>query len=256
MRFPAEQSALVTTQRIGPRCIRTLPEIGRGCPMQLTEVSIIGIRSAVIQLRHPTEPLTVLLFPMIHMGKPTFYRNVTRLLRQCDVVVAEGIDRPSSTGYAYVLAARLTLQHGARQLVRQDIDYEALGIPVIWPDTCWGGSGRMGGLGLLGWLDVVLFTPVLAIAMLMGGRNWLLKLRLEISDNSEVRAPFLDHVLRVARDADLLDALDQVLVDWHGRPATIAVVYGAAHMPAVVPHLTERHGFRARGGEWLDVITF
>jgi hypothetical protein len=224
--------------------------------MQLIEVSIIGVRSAAIQLRHRTEPLTVLLFPMIHMGRPAFYRDVARRLRQCDVVVAEGLDRPSSTGYAYVLAARLTLQYGARQLGTQDIDYETLGIPVIWPDTRRGCQGRRDGLGFLGWLDVVLLTPVLMVAMLLGGRNRLLRLPLEVNDNSEFRLPILDSVLRVSRDEDLLAALDQVLDEWRGRAATIAVVYGAAHMTAVVPHLTERHGFRPRRGEWLDVISF
>src|SRR5439155_5736896 len=48
------------------------PEAGwRGRPhMQITEVSVIGVRSAVIELRRPGSPLRYVLFPMIHMGQP------------------------------------------------------------------------------------------------------------------------------------------------------------------------------------------
>ena len=40
------------------------------------------------------------------------------------------------------------------------------------------------------------------------------------------------------------------------QPADIAVVYGAAHMPALIRHLQSRYGFRPRAADWLTVFDF
>jgi hypothetical protein len=223
--------------------------------MQLTELSVIGLRSAVIDLESRKSPLRFRLFPMIHMGVPAFYRQVTERLGNCGIIVAEGWDRPSSTGAAYALATRLTRQYGAGDLVAQNIDYASFQVPVVWPDGHPCGDHRQ-GLGALGWLDLVWFTPILTVSMLVGGRDWLLRQRLDINDNTEVRLRLFHTLLLEQRDTQLLEALEAIL-DRHSRDSlTVAVVYGAAHMPAVVHCLRERHGYHTRNGEWLSVIDF
>ena len=45
--------------------------------MQLVEVSNAGVRSAVITLEAAGTPVRIVLFPMIHLGTPDYYRAVT-----------------------------------------------------------------------------------------------------------------------------------------------------------------------------------
>ncbi|MFE3188257.1 hypothetical protein ACFXHA_04560 [Nocardia sp. NPDC059240] len=223
--------------------------------MQITEYSVFGLRSAIIELRARGKPLTFRLFPMIHIGKPEFYREVGERLRECDLVVAEGWDMPSSTGMAIMLAMRLTFQRAAWQLVHQDIDYEALGIPTLWPDA-QSSHSRRERLDLLSFLDLVLMIPFYVVVMALGGRGWLLRNRFEINDNSEIRmrsrrmTEFAIH----DRDADLVSTLSQVYEERHDRREIVAVVYGAAHMPAVINALNARFGYRAVGAEWMTVF--
>jgi hypothetical protein len=226
--------------------------------MQFTEVSVQGIRSAVTILRHPETPLRFILFPMLHIGGPEFYAAVARRLRSCDLIVAEGYDGPSSVGLAYAWATRLTRQRAAGPLVHQDIDYASLGVPTVWPEELTA-PGRRNRMRLTGWLDVALLAPALTVSMAVGGRGRLLSRTLEVSDDTEPRLPgsFLTRWLIHERDTQLVESLVGICAARGGEPIDVAVVYGAAHMPAVVRGLSERCGYRARrGGEWLTVIDF
>jgi hypothetical protein len=69
--------------------------------------------------------------PVIHIGRPDYYRSVAERLARCHLIVAETYDGPSSTGLAYALALRLTRQRRGGKLVHQDIDYAKLGVPTV-----------------------------------------------------------------------------------------------------------------------------
>jgi hypothetical protein len=71
--------------------------------MQIIEVSVVGVRSAVITLTRRDSPMRFVLFPMIHLGTPGFYRAVTSRLGNCFLVVAEGIRGTSATGSVLTL---------------------------------------------------------------------------------------------------------------------------------------------------------
>jgi hypothetical protein len=81
--------------------------------MQIIEVSDLGVRSAVIWLQRRETPMRFVLFPMLHLGTPSFYAEVTRRLRACDLVVAEGIRGRSIQASALTLTYRLS--GGARR---------------------------------------------------------------------------------------------------------------------------------------------
>jgi hypothetical protein len=55
------------------------------------------------------------------------------------------------------------------------------------------------------------------------------------------------------RDERLTRRLTWVHEEHSHRPVTVAVVYGAAHMPAVVDHLRAEFRHFVRGSEWLVV---
>jgi hypothetical protein len=188
------------------------------------------------------------------MGRPDFYREVAERLRACDLIVAEGADAASSTGMAYVIALKATRQWGANGLVHQDIDYGALGVPVVWPENLVKAKRRRHRMLWIEWFGVVLLTPALIIASAVGGRDYLLRRNLEISDDHEVRLRFLSKWIIDERDAQLIAALTDVHERRCAEPIVVAVVYGAAHMPAVVRALTNL-GYRARSAEWVTVFS-
>jgi hypothetical protein len=224
--------------------------------VQITEVSIVGVRSVVAVFKHRSTPLRFVILPTIHFGRPEYYRQMADRLARCQLVVAEQYDGPSSTGLAYVTALRLTLQRRDGTLVHQDIDYQALGVPTVWPE----GEllpGRHRRLPWLGWLDLVLLVPLLTVSMAVGGRQWLLRRNFEINDNSEpriFRSSFLNRAVLEERDVQLVDAVTSIHEERSGQAIEVAIVYGAAHMPAVIQTLG-RLGYRPqRGAEWLLAI--
>ncbi|MFI6041746.1 hypothetical protein ACIA8C_08930 [Nocardia sp. NPDC051321] len=221
--------------------------------MQITEFSVFGLRSSVIDLRVRGNPLTFRLFPMVHIGQRRYYQEVADRLRECDLIVSEGTDTPSSTGLAVVLAMRLTFQRSARDLVHQDIDHASLGVPVVWPDAL-SRHNRRRRAAVLSLLDVMLLTPFYVVVMAFGGRNWLLRTRFEVYDNSEVRLRFMNKTLLRDRDKALVSALAGIHQERQGRREVVGIVYGAAHMPAVIEALSTQFGYRAVGADWLAVF--
>jgi hypothetical protein len=227
--------------------------------MQITEVSVVGVRSAVVALKRSQTPLRFILFPMIHIARPAFYQQVAERLAKCQLIVAEGYDGPSSTGLAYATALRITRQRGAVQLVHQNVDFEALGVPVVWPENLVSSRSHWRRMPLIGWLDLVFLTPMLVVTMAVGGKGWLLRRNMEVSDDTEARmsGSLLTRWLIDERDDELLAALAEIHANRAAEPIDVAVVYGSAHLPAVVRGLAERFGYHPqRGGEWLTAIDF
>ena len=58
------------------------------------------------------------------------------------------------------------------------------------------------------------------------------------------------------RDALLVRALEAIHEQRSQEPISVAVVYGAAHMPAVARALAARYGYRLVGAEWVTVFPF
>src|SRR5689334_23267424 len=156
--------------------------------MQLTEMSATGFRTSVAVFRRPAGGLRWVVVPTIHMGHADYYWAIWQRLRSCQAVVAEIWDGPSSTGLVYANAMRLARQRASRDLVAQDIDYGALGVPIIFPDEHLappaGPDRRMSREERLA---ATVMTPILALHMaLTGDGDWLGNASLEIHDHTEV----------------------------------------------------------------------
>ena len=232
--------------------------------MQLIEVSVTGVRSAVITLRHRESPLVFVLVPMLHLGTDAFYQEVAERLSRCDLVVAEGVGGRSVVLTALTLAYRLPGRRRRLGLVMQHIDLAGLGVPVIRPDMT-AGEFR------LGWRDVpvlqrtlvVCLAPAVAVAFWLVGTRRMLARYANLDDlpdqiQSQVRdqAGELEELLVDRRDGLLILALDTIYDEHRNEPMTVAVVYGAGHMPAVVHHLAAAYGYRPREANWLTVFDF
>lgn len=223
-----------------------------------------GVRSAVITLRAPGKPQRIVLVPMLHLGAPGFYADVTARLGRCEVVLAEGIRERSVIARALTISYRLPGRRGRLGLVEQRIDYSSLLAEVITPDL----TGRQLRAG---WRAVPVLQrgALLLLAPLVGAFFWLLGTKrmmaryaatedlpdavdLMLRDNAKE----LTELLLDRRDALLAAALDEVLAARLDEAIDIAVVYGAEHMRALTRYLAARYGFRPRSAEWLTVFDF
>lgn len=221
-----------------------------GAAMQFIEASIIGLRSAVITLRHRTAKPRFMIFPMVHVGEQAFYDEVAARARQCQLIVAEGA--PSRFAPAQAWMARIRRDRMVDQL--NALDLEALGVPVRWevPDI-----SRSPTRSLRDRLN----DPAAAVALKLLGRYGS---PLDVSGVDQADAhdwdgedSFLGRILARSvlyrRDEQLIRVLSEIHRDRSTEPGTVAVVYGAAHAPAAVGHLTGTLRYYVEHAEWLTV---
>jgi hypothetical protein len=222
--------------------------------MQLTEMSVMGFRTSVTVFRRPAGGLRWVIIPTIHMGHADYYWAIWQRLRSCQAVIAEIWDGPSSTGMAYANAMRLARQRASRGLVPQDIDYGALGVPIIFPDDYLAPNAdpdrRMSREERL---TATVTTPILALHMaLTGDGDWFGNDPLEIHDDTEVPSDASD----IKREELLLGVMREIDGEFAAEDMEVAVVFGALHIPTVVRELTKL-GYRVRpGAQWLTAIDY
>lgn len=230
--------------------------------MQLIEVSLTGVRSAVITLEAAGTPVRFVLFPMIHLGTPDFYRSVTARLAECDLIVAEGIYGRSITVAELTLAYRLPARQRRLGLTLQKTGDARLGVPVIRPDIT--AQQFRAGWRSVPWLQrlaVACLVPPFALALALLGTRRTFSRYLNLDDlpdhlhgQAEQALPELTDLILDRRDALLVECLVSIH-DAH-QAGRVAVVYGAGHMPAVTREMFRRFGYRPRTAEWLTVFDF
>jgi hypothetical protein len=229
--------------------------------VQIIEVTALGLRSAALRLRRPRTPLEFLVVPMVHMANAGFYRDVTRLLRDVDIVVVEGVRGRSAVTTALTATYRV-LRWRRVELVRDNIPYANLGKPLVTPDLT-------AGEFMDEWRKVppiqraVMWPALLAfIAIrLVMPRGRLLRqvMGIELNDlPSDLDEALADdpmmQALTAERDRRLVEALGVLYDDRSHDGLTVAVVYGAAHVPAIVDCLVKR-GYYVRSADWLTAIS-
>lgn len=218
----------------------------------------------MITLRARDRKQRIVLFPMLHLGAPAFYEDVTARLGQCAVVLAEGIREESLIARALTTSYRLPVRRGRLGLVEQRIAYSSLSAEVIAPDMT-GRQLRAGwrAVPILQRASLPLLAPAMgAVFWLFGTRRMLARYAAaeDLPDAAEImlrdKAQALTELILDRRDALLAAALDEVLARPGDEATDIAVVYGAGHMPALTRYLVAKYGFRPREAEWLTVFDF
>lgn len=219
--------------------------------MQFIESSIVGVRSAAITLACRTSPMRFALFPMVHVAERSFYAQVTARVKKCAIIVAEGMPAGSAPVQEWMSQVRFD------DLVDQNnaLDLESLAIPIFWeavpppPDTR---AERLRNTA-----EDTFGAVALRILGRYGDPRGLPNLD-EADDHDDrweggrverwMRERIVDR-----RDDALNRRLTALHHEHHRRPFTVAVVYGAGHMPAVVEHLRAEFGYFVKEAEWLVV---
>jgi pheromone shutdown protein TraB len=182
------------------------------------------------------------------------------------VIVAEGVGGDSVLTRALGLAYRTTSGSKRLGLVVQDINIHELARAValiLRPDLS--GEQVRRGWRTVPWVQrlvVLTLVPVLAVGMRILGSRRVLGRFLATDDlptleDHAVREtlPALTKFIADDRDKMLADELVSILTTRADEDILVGVVYGAAHMTAVVEELA-LHGYRPRSAEWLTVFDF
>ncbi|MER7976009.1 hypothetical protein [Streptomyces sp. NPDC095817] len=230
--------------------------------MQIIEVTGYAVRSAVITMRRTGTPLEFVIFPMLHVASPTFYSQIRVRLRECDLVVVEGI-RGRSVGVSALTLAYRFAPRRRRNGLQEQRDARLLpeDVPVINPDvTAAEAIADLKELSRWTYALLMVAAPVMGLVFALRGPRAFLDEDLAVEDlpptlRAELMADDpLEHALTDRRDRRLLDALGEIHAERGDEPLRVAVVYGAGHVPAIVHGLRDRHGYRPREADWLTVL--
>jgi hypothetical protein len=201
----------------------------------------------------------VTLYPMIHIGEPAFYDAVYRAASQHDVVLVEGVrsavSRRLTRAYRWPARRhRLIVQPpfkpgpGGPRVVHADLsasefDVEWKRIP-LWIRAL-----------------VTLLIPLMALVLRWSGTRESLAAAVQMEDRksaSEILAwnpavAALHRTILEIRDQRLIERLAAILGEPAGDARSVAIVYGAAHMRAVLQEM-RRRGFHAVDSGWIDIF--
>lgn len=232
--------------------------------MRIVEVVGSTVRHAVMILRRRDTALQFMLVPMTHVACPEFYEQVRRRLSACDLIVAEGFQDRSWQVGVLTMAYRFMPRRRRNGLVLQD-DAMLLppGVPVVVPDvTAAQAVADLRALGRWRYWGLLVAAPVFgAVAAVRGPRMFLgrnLEVRIPVT-RAGVRMPHYDlgpvgRAMLERRDRHLIEALGQIHLQRQHESITVAVVYGAEHIPEVYASLLVHYGYRPGETEWLTAI--
>jgi len=227
--------------------------------LQLIETSALGVRSAWFRFACRDNGWSVSLYPMIHVGEPAFYEAVYRAAAAHDVVLVEGVRsavsrhltrtyRWSAKRYGLIVQPRFEAgPEGPRvvqaDLSRHEFDVEWKRIPL--------------------WIRALvnLMVPFVALALRWSGTRESLAATAELEDRKSQREILgwnpavgaLSRTILDVRDQRLLERLAAILAEPADEGRSVAIVYGAAHMRAVLKEL-RRRGFQVVDSGWFGIF--
>ena len=231
--------------------------------MQIIENGPLGLRSAVLRLQSRNASCSYLLFPMVHIGAPAFYDAVAARAAECDHILVEGVRHQlmavAGRMYDRVAASsrmRLTVQRVMVPALRPvkerivNIDMPPDQFQALWRrQPLWTRLFLPSLFRLVFWHSSKFGTRK-QVAQRMALE--LAPSRLEIlrmGDELE-----FTKLLRDRRDEYIVARLDEFHERHRNKTVTVAIIFGASHMRAIVRHLIDRHGYVATAGSWLTIF--
>lgn len=227
--------------------------------MDIIDAGLMGVRSVILPLRRAATPLVFTIYPMVHLAEPSFYAEISRRLRDHDLIVAEGVE--SRSGRSMTLAYRLAGGTARMGLVEQTRAVVEVGVPILWADMPGDEFARRWRKVPLGERLVVnSAAPVLGMYLRMFGSRELLARYLAVNDDTAIDnwrpESGLDKLVCDEREALLVTALGEIHEQRQHEPINVAIVYGADHALPVVRYLMASFGYVARKPEWVTVFEY
>ncbi len=228
--------------------------------MDIIDASDLGVRTVVLELRRRGTPCRFTIYPMIHVGEASFYREVASRLATHDLIVAEGIIGPSRATRLMTQVYRSKPLLDRLGLQVQSRDLYDVGVPVVFPDMTGPElDRRWGEIGLPERAMWSVLAPATRLYLDRFASREMLANHLHLDcDTLAIEEPSgfeLDEIVCDQRDALLCEAVTEIHTQRCEEDINVAVVYGAAHVAPLVNHLRARHGYVPRSGEWLQVFS-
>ena len=231
--------------------------------MQFIEKNSFNVRSAVYRFKKSGSGLEFLIFPMIHVGSPEFYQEISRRLSSCDLILAEGVK--SRRAYLITLSYRIvkhirrmdlvTQQDGMRvesfrdKIVNADMDGQAF-------------DERWSSLPVSLRVQLFIIIPVFVVYLFLFGTREMLAKNIALDD-----LPSFEEIISEAENFEQLDSLiiderDRKLIEHIARledhqtkdSQQVGIVYGARHMRTTIAFLMQKLNYRIVKAEWVKVF--
>jgi hypothetical protein len=221
----------------------------------------MGLRSSRMEFRHRNSPVSVTLYPMVHVGESSFYDATYSEAFSHDVALVEGVRSPVSRhltrSYRWLNLEKLGLVLQPKPPAPATVPAKIVNADLSTDE--FHDEWRK--------ISLHLRAAFFVLAPLVGmhrrlfssretpGRKMTLEDRKsadEILNWSPRMEPFHHSVLH-ARDERLLECLGAELDSTKAK--RIAVVYGAMHIRSVVRELAKRHFYCAHAS-WRTVFSF
>jgi hypothetical protein len=222
--------------------------------MQIMEVDDRAVRAAVWTFQHPINCPRFVLFPMAHIAEPAFYKNVTARVGRSDLAVVEGIVGKSRHAKTIVCIYDVVARIDHLGLVVENIDYRAMSIPLVRPDMTGEAFDR-------GWQRAPIRHRLLlrasrlafafgsvrrhatrrVVADVLDAQAGSMNVSIENEKYDRIASRVWDRLIDDdERDRLLVQALTSMHEERSQESIVVAVVYGAAHMPAGQPACSPR----------------
>jgi hypothetical protein len=228
--------------------------------VDIIDVSAMGVQSAVIELRRKGTPCRFTIYPMIHIGEASFFREVSARLAVHDLIVAEGIIGPSPTTKHITQIYRSKALQARLGLEAQSHELYDVGVPIVCPDMTGPElERRWRGIGLPERAMWYTMAPAYRLYLDTFATRETVARHLQLdSDTLAIEEPSgleLIEIITDQRDVLLCDAVTRIHTERCEEDINVAVVYGAGHVAPLVTHLRARHGYVPRSAEWLRVFS-
>lgn len=230
--------------------------------MQFLESSYVGLRSAIHELESTEVSPKFLVIPTVHIGDKSFYDEVSSRLSRCHTIIHEGV--PGFRSRLLTQAYRITTKKQSLNLARQrdEIRLDDHDARKIHADVSSDGfAANWRNLPWLQQIGLTILAPSYGVwTYLFASRKSIAKGRStdSLSNAYALRkddsAVAIRDVFVTKRDEFIVSCIDKYLEENRSNTEVAAILFGAGHMPAIVSHLSEKHGYSSKKAEWISVI--
>ncbi len=228
--------------------------------MQILESSMMGLRTARMVYRSRASPVSITLYPMVHIGDRGFYQQTYDDAFSHDVVLIEGIQSPVSRNltrsYRWLNFEALGLVRQPKAPLQEDVHARIVNADLNAEEF----HREWQKVSILDRAIILMCAPLLGLYRRFFATREGLARSLSLEDlrsADEVlnwnpkSEPFMHSILH-ARDQRLIECL--VAEVNSGTVQRIAVIFGARHMRAVLRELANQ-GFKSSEASWRTIIS-
>lgn len=228
--------------------------------MDIIDTGLMGVRSVILPMTRRATALRFTIYPMVHLGEPAFFAEISRRLRAHDLIVAEGIQGTSRAVRNLTRAYRMAGGQERLGLVTQTRDVVEVGVPIVWADMTGDDFGRRWRkIPLAERVVVAGAAPIAGIYLRTFGSREFLAKYLRVDDDTAIDNwnpdSGIEKLISDERDALLLKALGEIYEQRRDDEINVAVVYGAGHALPTVRYLMG-FGYVTRTPEWVTVFNY